>query len=132
MKHLLIPIDGTSRSLKTISFVKDLYKPNEVHITLLMVREDIELLRSEQDYELAKKELEPLLDCLSKELNEYQGSKRISFGRAAETILEIAETEGVNIIAMTKSTRHGLYRMIGSVTTHIVKYASCIVMIVPE
>ena len=33
---------------------------------------------------------------------------------------------------MTKSTKRGLTRMIGSVTTNVVKRAKCIVMIVPN
>lgn len=33
---------------------------------------------------------------------------------------------------MTKSTRKGLTRMIGSVTAKVVKQPQCLVMIVPE
>ncbi|WP_342791923.1 universal stress protein, partial [Clostridioides difficile] len=43
-----------------------------------------------------------------------------------------AKEDNVDFIVMTKSTKKGLTRMIGSVTASVVKQAKCIVMIVPE
>ena len=40
--------------------------------------------------------------------------------------------ENIGIIVMTKSTKRGLNRIIGSVTSSVVKRAKCIVMIVPN
>lgn len=132
MKKVLLPIDGTKRSQKSIEFVKALYKPNEVDITILMVREDMEDIRSEYEMEQTKKETQPIFDGICKQLSGYNAKGQLNFGRAGEAILDYSNDNKIDIIIMTKSTRNGWSRIIGSVTTHVVKYAKCIVMIVPE
>lgn len=132
MKKVLIPIDGTERSKKSINLAKDLYRSDEVDITILAVREDVEWMRSEQDFTQARDVVQPMLDETAAQLDGYQVKTMVSFGRAGEEILYVAEEEDIDIIIMTKSTRGGWYRMIGSVTSHVVKYAQCIVVIVPE
>ena len=47
-------------------------------------------------------------------------------------IVKRAIMNSIDIIIMTKSTKKGLTRMIGSVTSYVVRNAPCIVMIVPE
>ena len=47
-------------------------------------------------------------------------------------IVKRAVMNSTDIIIMTKSTKKGLTRMIGSVTSYVVRNAPCIVMIVPE
>ena len=127
MKKILLPIDGTKRSQKSAEFVKTLYKPEEVDITILMVREDIEDIRSEYEMEQAKFQTQPIFDGLRKELSQYNTKAQLIFGRAGEAILEYANSNDVDIIIMTKSTRSGWSRIIGSVATHVVKYAKCTV-----
>ena len=132
MKKILIPLDGTERSKKSIELVQDLYMPESIEVILLVVREDLDMIRSKMEYEDAKKEIMPILDEAEELLKSYNISKHVSFGRAGEEILETAKLGNADIIVMTKSTRKGWVSMIGSVTTHVVKYATCIVMIVPE
>lgn len=132
MKKILLPIDGSSRSIKSIDLVRTLYKEDQVDISIVMVREDFEQIRSEADYEHLKEETMPLLDQAAEKLNGYKVGKYVRTGYAGEEILKFAEAENTDIIIMTKSTRKGWTQMIGSVTTHVVKYAKCIVMIIPE
>lgn len=132
MKKILLPIDGSSRSIKSIDLVKALYKEDQVDISIVMVREDFEQIRSERDYEHLKEETMPLLDKAAEKLDGYKLAKYVRAGYAGEEILKFAEAENIDIIIMTKSTRKGWTQMIGSVTTHVVKYAKCIVMIIPE
>ena len=40
MKHVLLPIDGSTRSLRTIDMVQQTYRPQDTEVTLLMVRLD--------------------------------------------------------------------------------------------
>lgn len=46
--------------------------------------------------------------------------------------VELVKDYYKNEQVMTKSTRKGWTRMIGSVTTHVVKYAKCPVLIAPQ
>ncbi|SHN69800.1 universal stress protein [Desulfitobacterium chlororespirans] len=132
VRNILIPIDGTERSMKSVDLVKSLYQPNDVRIVLLMVREDVEHLYSEKEVEKAKSPLESTLDAVAYQLNGYDLKKEVVFGHAGEAILTCARQNDTDIIVMTKSTRIGWVQKIGSVTEHVVKYAKCIVMIVPE
>lgn len=132
MRNILIPIDGTERSMKAVDLVKSLYPPDKVNIVLLMVREDIEAMFSEKELEKAKAELKSTLDVVSSQLPGFYVRKEVVVGRAGDEILDCAEQNKTDIIVMTKSTKSGWSQMIGSVAAHVVKYAKCIVMIVPE
>ncbi len=132
MRNILIPIDGTERSMKAVDLAKSLYTPESVNIVLLMVREDIGTMYSETEMEKAKAELKSTLDAVAAQLAGYSVKKEVVVGRAGDEILECADQNNTDIIVMTKSTKSGWSQMIGSVATHVVKYAKCIVMIVPE
>lgn len=131
MKQILLPIDGSKRSIKSIDLVKTLYKPDQVDISIILVRED-DGIRSEADYSQMKEDTMPFLNEVAGNLEGYNVKKYVRAGDAGEEILKFAESDDTDIIIMTKSTRKGWTQMIGSVTTHVVKYAKCIVMIIPE
>ena len=131
MKQILLPIDGSKRSIKSIDLVKTLYKPEQVDISIILVRED-DGIRSEADYNQMKEDTMPFLNEVAGNLEGYNVKKYVRAGDAGEEILKFAESDDTDIIIMTKSTRKGWTQMIGSVTTHVVKYAKCIVMIIPE
>ncbi|WP_019229250.1 universal stress protein [Sedimentibacter sp. B4] len=131
MKQILLPIDGSKRSFKSIDLVKTLYKPDQVDVSIILVKED-EGIRSESDYKQIKEETMPFLDEVASKLEGFNVTKHVRVGDAGEEILKFAESDETDIIIMTKSTRKGWTQMIGSVTAHVVKYAKCIVMIIPE
>lgn len=132
MRRVLLPIDGTARSLKAVDLIKSLYTPEDVSIVLLMVREDTETMYSEEELQKSKAQLKSTLDAVAGQLPGYPVRKQVVFGRAGDQILECAEQDEIDIIVMTKSTKTGLSQKIGSVAAYVVKYAKCIVMIVPE
>lgn len=132
MKKILLPIDGSDRSRKSVDFVKGFYSPQGVDLTVVTVREDMEFIRSEEELQDARNEVTPLLAAIADKLSGYSVKTQVLFGKAGEEILNYAEHNGTDIIIMTKSTRTGWSRIIGSVTSHVVKYANCIVVIVPE
>lgn len=132
MKKILLPVDGSERSRQTVELVKSLYGFDTVEITVVIVREDLEAMRSTYDLNTAKEEVKPFLDEILTQLEGYSVTERVLFGRAGEEILNYAHENDIDIIIMTKSTRSGWSRIIGSVAMHVVKYAKCIVMIVPE
>lgn len=132
MRKLLLPIDGSDRSLKAIDWVESRYSPNDVDITILIVREDLNDVRSQAEYEQAKMESQPILQKNASLLNKFSVNTQFRFGRAGEEILIYAKENKIDTIVMTKSTKSGWSRFIGSVTTYVVKYADCVVVIVPE
>ncbi|MEL7648809.1 MAG: hypothetical protein AAGU76_11990 [Sedimentibacter sp.] len=71
MKRILIPIDGTKRSMKTVELVKNLYQPDMVEITVVMVKEDIDMTCSEQEYDKVKKEIAPMISEVEIQLSGF-------------------------------------------------------------
>lgn len=118
--------------MKAVELVKSLYQPEDAAVTLLMVREDIATMFSAKEFEKVKREMKSTLDAVALQMRGFQIEEEVVIGRAGEKILECADQHHTDIIVMTKSTKDGWYQEIGSVASHIVKYAQCIVMIVPE
>lgn len=132
MLKLLLPIDGSERSKQSIDWIRERYRSEDVSVTLLVVREDWDDLRCKEQYALAKEEVLPVLQESARRLEGFSVSTEIRFGRAGEEILRFADEKQIDTIVMTKSTKSGWVQMIGSVTNYVVKYAQCVVVIVPE
>lgn len=132
MKKILIPLDGTERSMHSIDLVKNLYKKDEVEITLLYIKEDVKNMIMEEDLIEAEKDMQKMTAPAVKELAGYKLSCEFGLIDPGTEIVKRAVMNSTDIIIMTKSTKKGLTRMIGSVTSYVVRNAPCIVMIVPE
>ena len=132
MKRILIPLDGTERSMHSIDLVKNLYKKDEVEITLLYIKEDVKNMIMEDDLIAAEKDMQKMVAPAVKELAGYKLSCEFGLIDPGTEIVKRAVMNSTDIIIMTKSTKKGLTRMIGSVTSYVVRNAPCIVMIVPE
>lgn len=131
-KKILIPLDGTERSMHSIDLVKHLYRQDEVEIILLYVKEDVNNVIMEYDLAAAEKDMQRLTAPAVKELEGFEVTCEFGLIDAGSEIIKRAKMNKIDIIVMTKSTKKGLTRMIGSVTSYVVKNAPCIVMIVPE
>ena len=132
MKRILIPLDGTERSMHSIDLVKNLYKKDEIEITLLYIKEDVKNMIMEDDLIAAEKDMQKMVAPAVKELAGYKLSCEFGLIDPGTEIVKRAIMNSIDIIIMTKSTKKGLTRMIGSVTSYVVRNAPCIVMIVPE
>ncbi len=132
MKKILIPLDGTERSMHSIDLVKNLYKKDEIEITLLYIKEDVKNMIMEEDLIEAEKDMQKMVAPAVKELAGYKLSCEFGLIDPGTEIVKRAVMNSIDIIIMTKSTKKGLTRMIGSVTSYVVRNAPCIVMIVPE
>ena len=132
MKKILIPLDGTERSMHSIDLVKNLYKKDEIEITLLYIKEDVKNMIMEDDLIAAEKDMQKMVAPAVKELAGYKLSCEFGLIDPGTEIVKRAIMNSIDIIIMTKSTKKGLTRMIGSVTSYVVRNAPCIVMIVPE
>lgn len=132
MKKILIPLDGTERSMHSIDLVKNLYNKDEVEITLLYIKEDVKNMIMEEDLIAAEKDMQRMTAPAVKELVGYKLTCEFGLIDPGSEIVKRAIMNSIDIIIMTKSTKKGLTRMIGSVTSYVVRNAPCIVMIVPE
>lgn len=132
MKKILIPLDGTERSMHSIDLVKNLYNKDEVEITLLYIKEDVKSMIMEEDLAAAEKDMQKVATPAIKELAGYKLNCEFGLIDPGSEIVKRAMMNSIDIIVMTKSTKKGLTRMIGSVTSYVVRNTPCIVMIVPE
>lgn len=133
-KNILIPLDESKRSLNSIDFVKSFFSSDSVNITLMNVK-DLVVINSfsyENEIDTAAKNGERVLDRAKFLLKDYQVDTFFTFGNPSKEILAKAEQDNIDIIVMTKSTKKGLTRITGSVTSAVVKDSECVVMIVPQ
>lgn len=131
---ILVPLDTSERSLHSLNWIKKYFDKNDIEITLMNVREIIvaEDLIIPDDLGCTEKESNLVLDEASMELEGYTVEKFFTVGYAPEEILKKAEEDSYDIIIMTRSTKKGLIRMIGSVTNKVIKNTKATVIVLPE
>lgn len=133
-KKVLIPIDGTERSMHSLEFVKEIFPKDSVEVLIMHVKELVlinEMIVADE-IKFAQELGEEILEAAKEKMKDYKTETYFTFGYPGDEIIKKANEENVGIIVMTKSTKRGLTRMIGSVTTNVVKRSKCIVMIVPN
>lgn len=133
-RRVLVPIDGTERSMHSLDFIKALLPKESLDIILMNVKELVLIngMAIADELKIAEQVGEEILDKAEKSLQGYSVEKYFAFGYAGDEIVRKANEDKVDYIVMTKSTKKGLTRMIGSVTVSVVKHSKCVVMIVPE
>ena len=131
---ILVPLDTTERSTHSLNWIKKYFNKNDIEITLMNVREIIvaeDLIMPVNMWDM-KEESNLALDEASVELEGYTVEKFATFGYASDQILKKAEEDNYDMIIMTKSTKKGLVRMVGSVTSKVIKNAKATVIVIPE
>ncbi|WP_368490370.1 universal stress protein [Clostridium sp. BJN0013] len=134
-KKILVPLDGTDRSMHSIDWLKKLFKADKVKITLMTIREIVmanDMAITNSTIEQAQKDMDEILDKAEKKLEGYEVEKYSDFGSAPDKILLKSKLDNYDIIIMTKSNKKGLARIIGSVTNKVLKNANTLVIVVPE
>jgi nucleotide-binding universal stress UspA family protein len=136
-KKILLPLDGSSFSEASIPYVKELTKGTGVEIVLLRVSEP-PVLPADRSPAI-KPSWEEYRDILMAEIQrqaeEYLEGIRANLGKSgikirsqailgktAESILQVAQKEDINLITMTTHGRTGVSRWVyGSVASRIVE-----------
>ncbi|AZV58075.1 universal stress protein [Clostridium sp. AWRP] len=134
-KKILVPLDETERSMHSLDCLKKLFPRDEVQLTIMYVSEIVianETGVSNSMVDMAREKGENILDRAERKIQEYKTEKYCVFGRVADEILKKANCDEFDMIIMTKSNKKGLARMIGSVTSKVLKNSQVLVMIVPE
>lgn len=122
MKKILLPIDGSSRSLRTIRMVQQMHPLQDVELTLLMVLPDQMHIdgQFERDRQLRKGAQE--LETFASLLEGWKVETALLRGSPGPEIVQYAQDEGFDALAMTRSSR-GPLRRLGSVAAYVVKNA---------
>lgn len=133
-KKVLIPIDGTERSMHSLDFVKEIFPKGSVEITIMHVKELLAIneMMVADEIRIAQELSKDILSAAKEKMKGYITYTYFTFGYAGDEIIKKSIEENIGVIVMTKSTKRGLNRLIGSVTTSVVRRAKCIVMIVPS
>ncbi|MBU3182204.1 universal stress protein [Clostridium psychrophilum] len=137
---ILVPLDGTEKSINSIKWLKDFFNKDDISITLMNVVETVLTNKMvyptpnsiSNDYGNLAEESKLVLDTAIKELEGYEVEKFSILGYAAKEILKKANEDGDDVIIMTKCNKKGLYRLIGSVTSKVVRNAKVSVIVIPN
>jgi len=133
---VLIPLDGSEKSMHSLDWLKNFFTSEEVEVTLLHVvtvyyiPEMFEM--KDPAFEASKKASLEILDDAAKRLDGYTVTKLSIGGPGADEILRIAKKDSYDMIVMTKSSVKGISRIIGSVTSKVVRDSEIAVIVVPE
>ncbi|MBC6003056.1 universal stress protein [Paraclostridium tenue] len=137
MQKILIPIDGSDRSQKSLDFVLSKFSKDMANITLMSVNDvsltnltnpmiiDIKIRESQE-------KIDYMLKSLKNKLSGYEVTTYSVFGDAGQEIIKKSIEDNFDLIVMTKSTKKNFIDSIGSVTLYVVKKSKCTVVIVPE
>ena len=125
MNKILLPIDGSKRSLRTVEMVQRLCDPAESDITIVkVVSAQLYINSLDEIKRNAGEKAQPELDAVAALLPGYQVKTQVLLGSApGAEIVEYAKEIGADMILMTRSSR-GPIRKLGSVATYIVRNAS--------
>ena len=123
MRKVLVPVDGSGRSLKAVDQVRASFAPSAFEVVLLMVQENVEQPLSEDDANEIYGRLAQRLGKIQKRLDGYKIEKRASIGKAGEKILACAREIDADMIIMTKSTssRNQENRSIGTTAAFVIR-----------
>jgi len=140
---ILVPLDGSEKSMHSLKWLKTFKSPEDVEITLFHVIEAVpskETFSIEEARNIGMKSKD-VLDKAAKELEgyvvdkvsiNYQVDKLNTWKHTADLILKQAKEGNYDMIAMTKSTEKGFTRIIGSVTHKVIRDSETIVVVIPD
>lgn len=140
INKILVPVDGSERSLEAIGLIKDIFanKSLELHLLNVVDMSKYMVLPNYTVEESIKSELlshsNEILDQASALLPaEYTVVKSSMAGTPYEHIVKYAEKENVDMIVIARKGLSNIQRfLVGSVTSKVVSHAGVPVLVVPE
>lgn len=122
MKRVLLPVDGSDRSRRTVRMLKTLYRPADVKVILATVVAREERIESEYIRKRWKDASREIFDAVLEQLEEYDTETVLLEGMPGAEIVRYAEENDIDQIMLTRSSR-GPLRRLGSVASYIVRRA---------
>lgn len=130
MKKILLPVDGSKRSIRTVEMVKQLCDPADSDITIVKVVSAQLYINSMDEIKHNAEKAQPELEAVAEMLSDYKVTTQVLLGSAPGVeIVEYAKEAGIDMIIMTRSSR-GPLRKMGSVASYVVKNAQFLDVIV--
>lgn len=124
IKKVLLPIDGSERSKRTVRMVKRVCRPEECEIYIVKVIGAQLYINSMEEIKLRAEQAAPELEEVANMLPEFTVHTQVLLGSAPGVeIVEYAREIGAAVIFLTRSSR-GPIRKLGSVATYLVKNAT--------
>ncbi len=124
IKKVLLPIDGSDRSKRTIRMVKRVCRPEECEIYIVKVIGAQLYINSMEEIKLRAEQAAPELEEVANMLPEFTVHTQVLLGSAPGVeIAEYAREIGAAVIMLTRSSR-GPLRKMGSVANYLVKNAT--------
>ncbi len=122
MKRVLLPVDGSDRSRRTVRMLRTLYRPEDVKVIIATVVAREERIESEYIRKRWKDASREIFDAVLEQLKDYDTETVLLEGSPGAEIVRYAEENRVDQIMLTRSSR-GPLRKMGSVASYIVKRA---------
>jgi nucleotide-binding universal stress UspA family protein len=130
---VLVPLDGSEKSMHSLNWLKKSFTQKEVEVTLINVTERIYTGETVPlNIEYTANSGGQILDKAEKELAGYKINKLNPWGYSSDVILKEAADGKYDMIVMTKSSVKGISRVIGSVTSKVVRNSEVAVVVIPE
>ncbi|MBU3182288.1 universal stress protein [Clostridium psychrophilum] len=133
---ILVPLDSTQRSMHSLNWLKKVFSKDVISITIMNVMEMVITNNTvdpiQNEFDNLGEQSKLYLDKAIKELDGYEVEKFTSWGYAGDEILKKTQKDSYDIVIMTKSSKKGLYRLIGSVTSKVVRNAQVAVIVIPD
>lgn len=124
IKKVLLPIDGSERSKRTIRMVKRVCRPEECEIYIVKVIGAQLYINSMEEIKLRAEQAAPELEEVANMLEGFTVHTQVLLGSAPGVeITEYAREIGAAVIFLTRSSR-GPLRKMGSVANYLVKNAT--------
>ncbi len=132
-KKILVPLDGSVRAEKILSHVEHLALPNQSEVIFLQVVRPIVVsdgykgILVDKSQQESRRSLDDSLEYLSGIEGKFRErsiltKKIVEIGSVVETIIQIAQQQNIDLIAMASHGRSGLARMFyGSVAAGLLK-----------
>lgn len=132
MNRILVPIDGSPRSLIAIEHVKTTFSPKAFEIVLLMVHENLMMITDKEEIARIHKDMEEQLELIRSNLDKYEVISKTAIGKPGQRICECAQETGASMIVITKSTKPNHNNTIGMTASYVIRHAGCNVLVVHE
>jgi nucleotide-binding universal stress UspA family protein len=132
---ILVPVDASDHSVRAVNVALDLGRTTGAEIVVLHVREHEATWAADVDIETLPEAME-LVDAYVRTLKDADVSTRgevlrAAHGRTPKVILDVARTEGADLIVMgTRGLSEWSSMLLGSVAHKVVHLASCPVLVV--
>jgi len=140
-ERILVPLDGSKLAEQAIPYATELCKGSTqvtlfqvVHLPLPLAAPDVAMTVPMPDLDELKQEALDYLERLAAPLRAEGVRVQVAVverDAVAQAIVEYAEENEINLIAMTTHGRSGLSRLLfGSVAEEVVRHAPCPVLII--